>query len=50
MQGDDAVHGVVVLVGRGRERWQVGQSGQWRRDDDGVAFGGGFILTLDLVD
>lgn len=49
MKRADAVHGVVVLVGWGRERLQVGQSGEWRRDDDGVAFGGGFVLALYLI-
>lgn len=50
MQRDDALHGVVVLVGRGWERRQVGQSGQRRRDDDGVAFGGGIVLAIVLID
>lgn len=29
---------------------QVGQSSQRWRDDDGVAFGGGVVLALDLID
>lgn len=31
-------------------RRQVGQSSQRRRDEDGVAFGGGVILALCLID
>lgn len=50
VQRDDAVHGVVVLVGRGRERLCVGQSGQRRRDDDGVPFGRRLVFALVLVD
>lgn len=50
MLRDNAVHGVVVLVGRGRERRQVGQSSQRRRDEDGVAFRRGVVLTLVLID
>lgn len=50
MQWDDAVHGVIVLVGGGWERRQIGKSSEWRRDDDGVAFGGGIVLALYLID
>lgn len=47
MKRHDMFHGVVVLVGRGREGRPGGQR---RRDDDGVSFGGGVILTLVLID
>lgn len=48
-QRGDVVHGIVVLVGRGRERWRVGQSGQgW--GNDGVSFGGGVVLVLVFID
>ena len=50
MLWDDAVHGVIVLVGCGREGRQVGQSGQRRWDTDGVAFCWRVILALSLID
>lgn len=47
MQRDDALHGVVVLVGRRRERRQGSQR---RRDEDRVSFGGSIIFSISLVD
>lgn len=53
MQRDDVLQRVVVLVGRGRQRLQVGQVGQssqrqWRRNDR-VPLGGWVVLVLVLV-
>lgn len=49
VQRDDALHGVVVLVGGGRDGGQVGEAHQ-RWGDDGVSFGGGAVLILVFVD
>lgn len=47
VEGDDHVHSVIVLVGRGREG---GQFGVWGQSLCSVALGGSIVLPLCVVD